>query len=112
MSNELIEMKITEFLDVLSSDAPAPGGGAAAAVAGAMGAGLGSMVANLTIGKEGYESVQDFFKEKLIKTEFLRAKLTELVDLDANAFSGVIKSFKLPKGTEEEKAARSATILA
>ncbi len=112
MSNELIEMKITEFLDVLASDAPAPGGGAAAAVAGAMGAGLGSMVANLTIGKEGYESVQDFFKEKLIKTEFLRAKLTELVDLDANAFSGVIKSFKLPKGTEEEKAARSATILA
>ncbi|MHA1464809.1 MAG: cyclodeaminase/cyclohydrolase family protein, partial [Candidatus Heimdallarchaeaceae archaeon] len=92
--------------------APAPGGGAAAAIAGAMGAGLGSMVANLTIGKEGYEEVQDFFKEKLLRTEALRAKLTELVDLDANAFSGVIKAFGLPKGTEEEKASRSATILA
>ena len=112
MSKELIEMKITEFLDVLASDAPAPGGGAAAAIAGAMGAGLGSMVANLTIGKEGYEGVQDFFKDKLAKTEVLRTMLTELVDLDANAFSGVIKAFGLPKGTEEEKAARSATILA
>lgn len=112
MDKELIDMKITEFLAVLASDKPAPGGGAAAAIAGAMGAGLGSMVANLTIGKEGYESVQDFFKEKLVKTEALRAKLTELVDLDANAFSGVIKSFGLPKGTEEEKAARSAKILA
>ena len=112
MSDELIDMKITAFLDVLASDAPAPGGGAAAAIAGAMGAGLGSMVANLTIGKEGYEEVEDFFKEKLVKTEELRAKLTELVDLDANAFSGVIKAFKLPKETEEEKAARSATILA
>ena len=112
MSKELIEMKVTEFLDVLASDAPAPGGGAAAAIAGAMGAGLGSMVANLTIGKEGYEGVQDFFKDKLAKTEVLRTMLTELVDLDANAFSGVIKAFGLPKGTEEEKAARSATILA
>ena len=112
MDKELIDMKITEFLDVLASNAPAPGGGAAAAIAGAMGAGLGSMVANLTIGKEGYEEVQDFFKEKLLRTEVLRAKLTELVDLDANAFSGVIKAFGLPKGTEEEKAARSATVLA
>ncbi|MHA1346240.1 MAG: cyclodeaminase/cyclohydrolase family protein [Candidatus Heimdallarchaeaceae archaeon] len=112
MDRELIDMKITEFLDVLASNAPAPGGGAAAAIAGAMGAGLGSMVANLTIGKEGYEEVQDFFKEKLLRTEALRAKLTELVDLDANAFSGVIKAFGLPKGTEEEKASRSATILA
>ncbi len=112
MDKELIEMTIKEFLDILASDKPAPGGGAAAAIAGAMGAGLGSMVANLTIGKEGYEAVQDFFKEKLVKIEAMRAKLTELVDLDANAFSGVIKAFGLPKGTEEEKAARSATILA
>ncbi|MBY9002099.1 MAG: cyclodeaminase/cyclohydrolase family protein [Candidatus Heimdallarchaeota archaeon] len=112
MEKKLIDMEITEFLDVLASDAPAPGGGAAAAIAGAMGAGLGSMVANLTIGKDGYEEVQDFFKEKLIETEALRYRLTDLVDLDANAFSGVIQAFKLPKETEEEKAARSATILA
>lgn len=111
MGKVLIDMKITEFLDELASDAPAPGGGAAAAIAGAMGASLGSMVANLTIGKEGYEEVEEFFKEKVQKTESLRAKLTELVDLDANAFSGVIAAFGLPKETEEEKAARSAKIL-
>jgi formiminotetrahydrofolate cyclodeaminase len=112
MSKELIDMKITEFLDILASDAPAPGGGAAAAIAGAMGAGLGSMVANLTIRKKGYEDVKEFFVEKHFKTEALRAKLTKLVDIDANAFNGVIKAFGLPKETDEEKSARSAKILA
>ena len=112
MSEKLIDMKITEFLDALASDSPAPGGGAAAAIAGALGAALGSMVSNITIGKDGYEEVQDFFKEKLVQFEELRALLTELVDKDANAFSGVIKAMKLPKETEEEKAIRSAEILA
>ena len=111
MDRVLIDMKITEFLDELASDAPAPGGGAAAAIAGAMGAALGSMVARLTIGKEEYADVEDLFKAKLEETEILRAKLTELVDLDANAFDGVIAAFRLPKNTEEEKAARSAKIL-
>ena len=111
MDRVLIDMKITEFLDELASDAPAPGGGAAAAIAGAMGAALGSMVARLTIGKEEYADVEGLFKAKLEETEILRAKLTELVDLDANAFDGVIAAFRLPKDTEEEKAARSAKIL-
>ena len=112
MGKMLIDKVITDFLDELASDSPAPGGGAAACLAGAMGAALGSMVARLTIGKEGYEDVQDFFKAKLEKTEILRIKLTELTDQDANAFSGVIKAFGMPKNTEEEKAARSAKILA
>jgi len=108
----LIDMKITNFLDELASSKPAPGGGAAAAIAGAMGAALGSMVARLTIGKEGYEDVEDLFKKKLERTEELRQELTELVDKDANAFSGVIAAFGLPKDTEEQKVARSAKILA
>ncbi len=112
MSDKLIDMKITKFLDALASDSPAPGGGSAAAIAGVLGAALGSMVSNITIGKEGYEDVQDFFKEKLGQFEELRALLTELIDKDANAFSGVIKAMKLPKETEEEKAIRSAEILA
>ena len=112
MSDKLIDMKITEFLDALASDSPAPGGGAAAAIAGALGAALGSMVSNITIGKEGYEDVEDFFKEKLVQFEELRALLTDLVDKDANAFSGVIKAMKLPKDTEEQKATRAAEILA
>ncbi|MHA1303705.1 MAG: cyclodeaminase/cyclohydrolase family protein [Candidatus Heimdallarchaeaceae archaeon] len=107
----LIDKKITEFLDELASSSPAPGGGSAACIAGAMGASLGSMVARLTIGKKGYEEVEEFFKNKLEKTEELREKLTNLVDKDANAFSGVIEAFKMPKETEEQKAARSAKIL-
>ena len=111
MGKKLIDMEITEFLDELASDSPAPGGGAAAAISGAMGAALGSMVARLTIGKEEYKNVEEFFKVKLEKTEALREKLTDLVDKDANAFSGVIAAFRLPKNTEEEKATRSAKIL-
>lgn len=108
----LVDLKITDFLDELASKESTPGGGAAAAIAGAMGAALGSMVIRLTIGKEGYEDVEDLFKEKLIETEKLRAQLTELVDLDANAFGGVIAAFGMPKDTEEQIAARSAKILA
>lgn len=111
MDKMLIDMQITEFLDKLASDSPAPGGGAAAAISGAMGAALVSMVARLTIGKEGYEEVEEFFKEKLEKAEVFRKKLTELIDKDANAFSGVIAAFRLPKDTEEQKTARSAKIL-
>jgi len=112
MAEMLIDKVITEFLDELASNSPAPGGGAAACLAGAMGAALGSMVARLTIGKEGYEDVEEFFKAKLEKTETLRKKLTELTDKDANAFSGVIKAFGMPKDTEEQKVTRSAKILA
>jgi len=112
MGEKLIDKVITDFLDELASDAPAPGGGAAACIAGAMGAALGSMVARLTIGKEEYADVDQFFKEKVIQCEALRAKLTDLTDKDANAFSGVIAAFRLPKETEEEKAARSVKILA
>ncbi|MHA1866069.1 MAG: cyclodeaminase/cyclohydrolase family protein [Candidatus Heimdallarchaeaceae archaeon] len=107
----LINKKIVDFLDELASDSPAPGGGSAACIAGAMGASLGSMVARLTIGKKGYEEVEEFFKDKLEKTEELRKDLTNLVDKDANAFTGVIEAFKMPKETEEQKAARSAKIL-
>jgi len=111
MSDLLIHQKITDFLDELASDSPAPGGGSAACLSGSMGAALGSMVARLTIGKEGYEDVEEFFKEKLVKTEELREKIINLLDKDANAFSGVIAAFRMPKETEEEKSARSAKIL-
>ena len=103
-------MTITEFLDELASSSPAPGGGSAACVAGAMGAALGSMVANLTIGKEKYQEVEELFTKAKEQTEKLRQELTDLIDKDANAFSGVIEAFKMPKDTEEQKKARSAKI--
>ncbi|MHA1685615.1 MAG: cyclodeaminase/cyclohydrolase family protein [Candidatus Heimdallarchaeaceae archaeon] len=112
MSDEKIlkNMTITEFLDELASSSPAPGGGSAACVAGAMGAALGSMVANLTIGKEKYQEVEELFTKAKEQTEKLRQELTDLIDKDANAFSGVIEAFKMPKDTEEQKKARSAKI--
>jgi len=112
MSDEKVlkNMTITEFLDELASSSPAPGGGSAACVAGAMGAALGSMVANLTIGKEKYQEVEELFTKAKEQTEKLRQELTDLIDKDANAFSGVIEAFKMPKDTEEQKKARSAKI--
>ena len=107
---ELIDMTLKEFFTELASSSPAPGGGSAACVAGAMGAALASMVANLTIGKEKYKEVEELFNEKKNQAQALMADLTTLIDRDANAFSGVIEAFKMPKETEEQKKARSAKI--
>ena len=106
----LVDMKITEFLKELASDSPAPGGGAAAALSGAMGAALAAMYMRLTIGKKNYEDVEDLFKKKLEEVEALRKRITELTDEDADAFNEVMAAFKLPKNTEEEKEARKKKI--
>ena len=98
------------FLDALASAAPTPGGGGAAAVMGAMGAALISMVANLTIGKKGYEAVEAEARALLADSEALRAKLSAMVAEDAVAFDGLMATYKLPKATDEEKAARSEAI--
>lgn len=100
------------FLDVLSSDAPAPGGGSAAAAAGAMGAALVSMVCNLTIGKEKFAAVDAQMKTILASSEALRAKLTRMMQEDVEAFEVVMNAYRMPKNTPEEKAARSAAIQA
>ena len=94
------------FLDELASSSPAPGGGSVAALAGAVGAALSSMVCNLTRGKQGYEAVQDEINEILKKSEHLREDLTELIDRDTEAFNEVMTALKKPKDTEEQKAQR------
>lgn len=91
------------FLDELASSSPAPGGGSVAALAGALGAALSSMVCNLTIGKNGYENAQKHILEILHKSEELREHLTDLIDQDTDAFNEVIKALKLPKETDEQK---------
>ncbi len=103
-------MTVEGFIQELASDSAAPGGGSAACLAGALGAGLGAMVSRLTIGKKGYEAVESFFQEKIVELDVLHKELTELIDTDANAFNGVMAAFKLPKTTDEEKSARSAKI--
>lgn len=106
----IVNGSVSNFLDELASGNATPGGGSAAAIMGAMGAALVSMVANLTIGKKGYESVEAEMKQLLQESEALRIKLTAMVAEDIAAFDKLMAGYKLPKGTDEEKAARSAAI--
>lgn len=106
----LVEMSIVEFNQVLASDAPAPGGGSVAALSGAVGANLITMVCNLSSGRAAYESHQGEIQRGLEASQALSKALTECVDNDAQAFNGVMAAFRMPKGTDEEKAARSAAI--
>jgi methenyltetrahydrofolate cyclohydrolase len=109
----MIEDRTTaDFLDALASGAPTPGGGSAAAVLGAMGAALVSMVANLTIGKKGYEAVDAEMRVLLADAEALRAHLTGLVAQDVAAFDALMAAYRLPKATDDEKRGRSAAIQA
>jgi len=94
------------FLDEVASSSPAPGGGSVAALSGALGAALTSMVCNLTKAKQGYESVQDEIAEVLEKSEGLRKDLIDLIDKDTDAFNEVMKALKMPKETEDQKEER------
>ena len=106
----LASIKVNGFLSELASNSPAPGGGSVAALSGSLGAALSSMVCNLTIGKEKYADVQDEIKSVLKKSEQLRKKLIKLIDEDTEAFNDVMKAFKMPKETDEQKKKRSAAI--
>ena len=97
-------MTIQEFLDVLSSKEPVPGGGGASALAGALGNALGQMVANLTIGKKKYAQAEDEIKELAERMKGIQGQFTALADQDAKVFAPLAKCYSLPSGTEEEKA--------
>ena len=106
----LASKTVSGFLSETASNNPAPGGGSVAALSGALGASLSSMVCNLTVGKEKYNDVQDEIKDVLKKSEKLRKDLTKLIDEDTEAFNDVIKAFKMPKETEEQKEKRKQAI--
>ena len=101
---------MVEYLDDLASNQPAPGGGSAAALAGALGAALGSMVANFTVGKEKFAAVEEQAKAALAECERLRAALTDLVQADVEAYGRYAAATGLPRSTEEEKAHRAQVI--
>ncbi|MBN1540396.1 MAG: glutamate formimidoyltransferase [Candidatus Thermoplasmatota archaeon] len=109
-SNPLANLTVKDFLRVLASDSPTPGGGSVAALSGALGAALMEMVCRLTIGKKRYEDVWEEMKTSAKDISMLKKRLLELVDEDTHAFNDVMSAFKLPKETEEEKAARSRAI--
>ena len=101
---------IGKFLDDLASSAPTPGGGGAAALSGAMGAALVSMVCNLTIGKKKYVEVEAELREVLAKSEEKRATLIRMIADDVEVFDALMAAYGLPKDTDEQKAARTARI--
>ncbi len=108
----LVKLSSEKFLEALASSAPAPGGGGGAAMAGALAAALSSMVANLTIGKEKFAAQEADVKELLAQAEAEHTRLLELVGEDAAVFNSFMSCYKLPKATDEEKAARTAAIRA
>ena len=98
------EQVIQDFLDVLSSKEPVPGGGGASALCGAVGNALGQMVANLTVGKKKYAEAEPEVKEHLEKMVQLQAEFTALADDDAKVVAPLAKAYSLPSETEEQKA--------
>lgn len=107
---KLADMQVNAFVDLVASDAPAPGGGSVAALAGGIGAALTAMVSGLTIGKKKYAEVQDLVIEAQKKGEALQARFIDVMDRDTEAFNVVSAAFGMPKDNDEQKAARSAAI--
>jgi formiminotetrahydrofolate cyclodeaminase len=109
---KLTEKPVTNFLDELASNAPAPGGGSVAALSGALGAALVSMVCNLTLGKKGYEEVQGDIESLLAQSEALRKEMADLLEADVAAYTAYSQTAKMPRDTEEQKAARAEAMQA
>lgn len=103
---DMQDMKVRDLMELTASDAPAPGGGAIAALSGAFGAALAAMVGSLTVGKNGYEEVQAEMTDMSTEARKLSEKLLSAMDEDANSFNGYMAALKMPKRTEEEKAFR------
>jgi len=109
-SDSLLRLRLDEFIDELSMDSPAPGGGSVAALCGSLSAALSSMVANLTVGKEGHEKVFSMMKDLAIKAQKIKDELLQAVDADTKAFNKVIAAFRLPRATEEQVRERAEAI--
>lgn len=103
-----IETPLQHFMDKLASKSPEPGGGSVAALVGALGAALVSMVANLTLGKEKYKDVQPLIEALLRESEMLRNEMQNLIQKDTEAYGALSAVYKLPKNTDAEKSARTA----
>ena len=108
--NKLVSMSLTDFADETASESPAPGGGSISAYAGALGASLATMVANLSSHKKGWDDRWEEFSNWAEKGEHYKNELLKSVDADTKAFNEIMNAFALSKSTEEEKAMRNAAI--
>ncbi len=106
-----MERQIDSFLAVLASKAPTPGGGGAAALCGAVGAALGNMVGNLTLGKKKYADVEEDIKILNEKAEKLRAEFLALIDADAEAFEPLSRAYAIPKDAPERAEVMEAALM-
>ncbi len=104
--NPLVQKTLTDFADTTASESPAPGGGSVSAYVGALGAALGTMVANLSAGKKGWEKQIGYFSDFADKGQSIKDKLLYLVDEDTRAFNAIITAVRMPKATDEEKQLR------
>ena len=107
---KLTGMTLNAFSEELASDSPAPGGGSAAGYAGALAASLGTMVANLSAHKTGWEEKHEFFVDWAVKGQDGRKKLIQLVDEDTDAFNALMSAFRLPKESDSDKKTRVTAI--
>ena len=103
---ELARLPVDEFCEVTASNTPAPGGGSVSALCGALAASLSTMVAKLTIGRKGYETVEADMQAAIAELERIRQTLLKAIDEDATAFNDFMAAKKLPQVTEDEKAIR------
>ncbi len=110
MGDSMLDRSCNEFMDALASKEPVPGGGGASAYVAALGMALGNMVGSLTVGKKKYKDVEPEILELMKQGEVLMERLKELVSEDAVAFLPLSDAYRLPSGTEEEKAFKEAQI--
>lgn len=106
----LKELGLQAFINQLESSEPVPGGGSVAALSSALSSALSAMVANLTVGKKNYEEVSEKMSEIANRMSGHKQMFVDMIDKDANSFDSVMKAFKLPKETDEEKAHRNQLI--
>jgi formiminotetrahydrofolate cyclodeaminase len=106
LDDALVEMKVKDFVDEVSRESPAPGGGSIAALAGALGASLSSMVSNITANKRGSEKVDDILNDAAIKCQELKNALVKAIDDDTNAFNAYMDARRLPNKTSDERKIR------
>ena len=107
---KLVDLTLINFADVTASESVAPGGGSIAAYVGALGVSLGTMVANLSSHKAGWDEKWEYYSNWAVKGESYKNKLLHLVDEDTKAFNKIIEGFRMPKGSDEEKAIRRSAI--
>jgi glutamate formiminotransferase / formiminotetrahydrofolate cyclodeaminase len=110
ISSPLASLNLRAFVDEVASESPAPGGGSVAALAGSLGAALAAMVANLTVGKKGFEASWKALSALAVEAQGVKAELLEAVDEDTRAFNLIMEAIRLPKAGDEQRTAREAAL--